>query len=124
MTHGISRRALLSGAWLRAMPEAPPVVVLSEAIAARASAFRAEIAQRSQDAGPMRAVIAERLCLLAMRSECGLCAEVCPERGALSISDRRVRVDPSACTGCGRCVERCPAPIPALALRASREVRS
>lgn len=124
MTHGISRRSLFLGAWLKDTPAPSPVVVLSETLAARARTFQSEIAQRAQGTGPLRAVVAERLCLLAMRAECSVCAEVCPEKGAITLSERRVHIDPSACTGCGRCVERCPAPIPALALRASREVRS
>jgi heterodisulfide reductase subunit A-like polyferredoxin len=95
-----------------------PAVVVTEAVQARAAAFREALATRGRsDSGPTYAVVTERLCLLRLGTECSTCAEACPEPGALAVRGRSVEIDAARCTGCGRCAERCPAPIPALAMR-------
>ena len=38
---------------------------------------------------------------------CGVCAKVCRE-GAIFASDDEIRLDPSKCNHCGRCVKSCP----------------
>ncbi len=38
---------------------------------------------------------------------CRACAEACPE-AAIRIAERRVRIDPAACSGCGLCAPVCP----------------
>ncbi|NMC70453.1 MAG: 4Fe-4S binding protein [Myxococcales bacterium] len=38
---------------------------------------------------------------------CGACVEICPA-GALRLEGGLARVDPRACLGCGICVPECP----------------
>jgi NAD-dependent dihydropyrimidine dehydrogenase PreA subunit len=38
---------------------------------------------------------------------CGACVEVCPA-GAITLVDGKARVDEELCTGCGACVDACP----------------
>ena len=48
-------------------------------------------------------------CLTACRPgiPCTACADACPER-AIRVTERRVHIDPAACSGCGRCATVCP----------------
>jgi ferredoxin len=48
-------------------------------------------------------------CLSAMRPgvPCTACSDLCPE-GAIQIAERTTRIDPSACSDCGRCAGVCP----------------
>lgn len=116
----LTRRGLF--ALLRGTSPTPaplPPAVIGEATRAQAKSFREALAarRRGSDDGPRFAVLTHHLCLLRLGTECSTCAEVCPEPGALTLRGRSVELDATRCTGCGRCVERCPAPIPALALR-------
>lgn len=117
----ISRRALLTlfrGGTTAAAPPSPQPSVPPD-VAARARSFREAMERRgraSADA-PRYAVLAPRLCLLALGTECGTCAERCPVPGALAVVGREVVITAARCTGCGECVGSCPAPVPALALR-------
>ncbi|MCA9494418.1 MAG: 4Fe-4S dicluster domain-containing protein [Myxococcales bacterium] len=115
----ITRRALLT-LFRAAEPHASarPAEVPPD-VAARARAFREAMAARGAADGdvPNRAVIAPRLCLLTLGTECGTCLERCPEPGAITQQGREIVVRAARCTGCGECVSSCPAPIPALALR-------
>lgn len=99
-------------------PAAAPVAVTAE-VQARADAFRAALAARGPDEGQEYAVLTSVLCLLRLGTECSTCVEACAEPGALTVRDRAVRIDPSRCTGCGQCAQRCPAPVPAIAMRRS-----
>jgi Fe-S-cluster-containing hydrogenase component 2 len=38
---------------------------------------------------------------------CGVCVEACPA-GAIALVDGKARVDEELCTGCGACVDACP----------------
>jgi NAD-dependent dihydropyrimidine dehydrogenase PreA subunit len=38
---------------------------------------------------------------------CGACVEVCPA-GAIALMDGKACIDEEACTGCGACVDACP----------------
>lgn len=115
----ITRRALLT-LFRAAEPPAPtrPTEVPPD-VAQRARAFREAMAARGavRDDAPKLAVVAPRLCLLALGTECGTCVERCPAPGAIAQVGREVVVSAGRCTGCGECVSSCPAPIPALALR-------
>jgi ferredoxin len=48
-------------------------------------------------------------CLTACRPglPCTSCADACPER-AIRVTERKVDIDPAACSGCGRCATVCP----------------
>lgn len=48
-------------------------------------------------------------CLTACRPgiPCSACSNSCPER-AIHVAERSVRIDPAACSGCGRCTTVCP----------------
>jgi ferredoxin len=48
---------------------------------------------------------------LAFTSICSVCAERCPEPGAIVVEQGRPRVVEQACTGCGECIRVCPAPV-------------
>lgn len=39
---------------------------------------------------------------------CDACSTNCPEKSAIQTSERSVRIDPAACSGCGRCAAACP----------------
>ncbi|NRT54986.1 4Fe-4S dicluster domain-containing protein [Sphaerotilus uruguayifluvii] len=51
-------------------------------------------------------------CLMRHRVECRLCAEACDTRAVRVVPAvggvAQLRLDPSACTGCGDCVAPCP----------------
>jgi len=49
-------------------------------------------------------------CLAWLGSFCSTCVEKCPEPGALLDGPRGPVVQASSCTGCGICVDLCPAP--------------
>jgi ferredoxin len=53
---------------------------------------------------------------IALTSFCSVCVERCPVEGALVMDLGRPRVAPDACTGCGRCVQLCPAPVNGFSL--------
>ncbi|WP_437573221.1 4Fe-4S dicluster domain-containing protein [Sorangium sp. So ce887] len=48
---------------------------------------------------------------IALESFCSVCVERCPAEGALVMELGRPKLDEDRCTGCGRCVEVCPAPV-------------
>jgi ferredoxin len=60
--------------------------------------------------------VRESTCLAWQGSFCTVCSEHCPVKGALLLELGRPRVEPAACTGCGACIQVCPAPINALLL--------
>ncbi|WP_437283957.1 4Fe-4S dicluster domain-containing protein [Sorangium sp. So ce406] len=53
---------------------------------------------------------------IALESFCAVCVERCPAEGALVMELGRPRLDEERCTGCGRCVEVCPAPVRAFSV--------
>ncbi len=55
------------------------------------------------------AVLSSGACLTASRPgiPCNICAEICPEH-AIRVTERKVHIDPAACSGCGRCATVCP----------------
>lgn len=100
MTKGrMTRRSLLSGAWLRPQPPGPGAWIASPAGEAGAEppAGRAGIG----------AVRLDRTRCLAF---CAACVERCPVPGALVAGPDGPRLDPDACDGCGRCIDLCPSP--------------
>jgi len=44
---------------------------------------------------------------IARCTGCGVCVEVCPA-GAIALVEGKARVDEETCTGCGACVDACP----------------
>lgn len=66
-------------------------------------------ATTSPGSGAGRLLILERdRCSAWSGHDCRMCFVVCPLRGrALVFESERPRVDPSACDGCGACVEAC-----------------
>ncbi|MFM2346724.1 MAG: hypothetical protein RL654_1477 [Pseudomonadota bacterium] len=60
---------------------------------------------------PLRLRIGEA-CLMRRRIECRLCAEACDARAVRVVpalgGSSQLRLDLSACTGCGACVPTCP----------------
>lgn len=66
--------------------------------------------RRAPEVGPRTAVIQGRFCLAYRSLACSVCAERCPEPGAI-VRERGIpRVVADACTGCGVCHDVCPAP--------------
>lgn len=67
--------------------------------------------------------VLEQHCLAWQRSFCTVCSERCPEPGAIVLDLARPRVVASACTGCGKCIQVCPAPVNAFEIvaRPSKE---
>ncbi|MGZ3454584.1 MAG: 4Fe-4S dicluster domain-containing protein [Polyangiales bacterium] len=59
---------------------------------------------------------------LAYHSFCTVCSERCPVDGAIVIELGRPRIVETHCTGCGICVQVCPAPLEALELVAQEPV--
>ena len=53
-------------------------------------------------------------CLAARGVVCVICVARCPERAIAGGVGGGIRVDPSACTGCGACLPACP--VDALAV--------
>jgi len=55
------------------------------------------------------ACLSPEACLTACRPgvPCTGCADACPER-AIRVTERKVHIDPAACSGCGRCATVCP----------------
>jgi Pyruvate/2-oxoacid:ferredoxin oxidoreductase delta subunit len=53
-------------------------------------------------------------CLAWQHSFCSVCSEHCPQPGAIVCEQGRPMVAEDACTGCGICVQVCPAPINAF----------
>ena len=50
-------------------------------------------------------------CLPWQGQPCRLCIDQCPVAGAIEVDDMgRPTINPTACTGCGVCVQVCPAP--------------
>ena len=49
-------------------------------------------------------------CLVGRGTFCSTCVEVCNVPGAIEMSVGKPVVNIEACTGCGDCVRRCPAP--------------
>ena len=76
--------------------------------------LRDELPQKMADAQ------VDKLACLAWRGQpCRLCVDQCPVEGAISMDDaHRPAISPEACTGCGVCVQVCPAPRNAINHRA------
>lgn len=63
-------------------------------------------------------------CIAWRGGSCLVCYEVCPIRGAISLTDEaRPMFHSDLCVGCGRCVYACPAQPKALALTPNGEKR-
>jgi ferredoxin len=75
-----------------------------------------EFATPRPNGGAWGARVRESTCLAWQGSFCTVCSEHCPVKGALLLELGRPRVDPAACTGCGACIQVCPAPINGLML--------
>lgn len=62
-------------------------------------------------------------CLMSQRIECRLCAEACDTRAVRAVPAlggiMQLRLDLSACTGCGDCLASCPVGAATLAPRPS-----
>jgi ferredoxin len=58
--------------------------------------------------------VRQSTCLAWQGSFCTVCSERCPVEGALRLEQGRPIIEPSACTGCGVCIQVCPAPINGL----------
>jgi len=57
-------------------------------------------------------------CLPYQGQPCSMCIDHCPVEGALSTDDmKRPVIDSTVCTGCGVCMQVCPAPRNAVELR-------
>jgi ferredoxin len=63
--------------------------------------------------------VRQSTCLAWQGSFCTVCSERCPVGGALLLEQGRPRIEPSACTGCGVCIQVCPAPINGLMMTPS-----
>ena len=59
-------------------------------------------------------------CIAYRGSICPTCVEVCPEPGAITVHLGRPTIVSETCTGCGDCVERCPAPMTAITVHSRR----
>ena len=66
------------------------------------------------------AVIQGRHCLAYRNLACSVCAERCPEPGAILREKGIPRVVADACTGCGVCRDVCPAPTNAVLVLGAR----
>lgn len=66
--------------------------------------------------GPMVAELNQGACLAYQRSFCSSCVERCPEDGAITKNLGRPEFFQDACTGCGICLDVCPAPRKAIRL--------
>jgi Pyruvate/2-oxoacid:ferredoxin oxidoreductase delta subunit len=108
-----------------AASEAVPTVQLREGLPSveTSSVGTPELAREpiARDLPPARAQkvdgvvrVLEQHCLAWQRSFCTVCSERCPEQGAIVLDLARPRVVASACTGCGSCIQVCPAPINAF----------
>ncbi|WP_083912892.1 4Fe-4S binding protein [Rubritalea marina] len=62
------------------------------------------------------AILNEEHCLAFQRSFCSSCRERCPEPGAIVASMGKPIFQAEHCTGCGVCVEVCPAPLSAITI--------
>jgi ferredoxin-type protein NapG len=60
------------------------------------------------------AMLQQHSCLAYNRSFCTVCAERCPEEGAIEVDKGKPRIVAQNCTGCGICHSVCPAPINAI----------
>jgi len=68
---------------------------------------------------PRRIAMANLLtcnCIAWQGSFCSVCAERCPEPGALTMEGGRPVIHDDVCTGCGVCHHVCPAPTNAIAI--------
>jgi ferredoxin len=55
-------------------------------------------------------------CLAQASQVCTVCVERCAAHHAIRLRGLMPQIDPGLCTGCGLCVEACPAPSGALTL--------
>ena len=86
-------------------PQTPPQATATETT---------EAPEERQELQATVALIQGRLCLAYRKLSCSVCAERCPEPGAI-VRERGIpRVDPLVCTGCTICHEVCPAPQNAI----------
>ena len=58
-----------------------------------------------------------RHCLPYAGPECGACASVCPQPGALHWTDTKPSINDSLCTGCALCREVCPTRPKAIGIK-------
>jgi Na+-translocating ferredoxin:NAD+ oxidoreductase RNF subunit RnfB len=76
---------------------------------------RLSVADQEHDV-PRVALVHAQACLGSALQVCTSCVERCGARRALRMQGLTPVVDADCCTGCGECVEVCPAPVPALRL--------
>ncbi|WNG35011.1 hypothetical protein F0U61_16160 [Archangium violaceum] len=129
----LSRRALLG--FLRKKeepvrpPEPAPAPVSAGAGAASGDGFsleafyaaRARPAAATETASRMTVRVRPQLCLAWQGSFCSTCSERCPVEGAIALELGRPRVVEPRCTGCGLCIQVCPAPLNAFELLPSSQ---
>jgi MauM/NapG family ferredoxin protein len=60
------------------------------------------------------AMLQQHSCLAYNNSFCSVCAERCPEEGAIEVERGKPRIVAENCTGCGICHSVCPAPVNAI----------
>ncbi len=60
------------------------------------------------------AMLQQHSCLAYNKSFCTVCAERCPEEGAIEVEQGKPRIVTQNCTGCGICHSVCPAPVNAI----------
>ncbi|MBK6940249.1 MAG: 4Fe-4S dicluster domain-containing protein [Planctomycetes bacterium] len=69
---------------------------------------------------PSVAVIRVWKCLAHTGGFCSVCVEHCPVAGAITLEHGKPRIALDRCTGCGVCIDACPAPEPAIQAVARR----
>lgn len=75
---------------------------------------RAEARRALRTQVPMVAQLDAGRCLGSYSQVCSVCVERCPEPDVIRLEGTLPVIDSAACTGCGECERRCPAPFAAI----------